>query len=109
MMSYRQLNPAKREIFPSATPQRFDFNSLSSRMKSQLINRYQSRSRSFPDRNRIPVVIRMSVTHENKITLNLIRLGRSFGIPRQKRVDQDLGLWGGNQKTGVTQVLNINL
>jgi hypothetical protein len=63
-------------------------------MKSQLINRYQSRSRPFPNRNRIPVVIRMGMTHQNKITLNVFRLGRSLRIPCQKRVDQDFGLWG---------------
>jgi hypothetical protein len=107
-MSNRQLNPAEREILSSTTPQRQNLNPLRSRMEGELINRYQSSSRPFRNRNRVPVVIRMSMTHANKITLNIFRLGRSFGIPRQKRVDQDLGLWGGDQKTGVTQVLHGN-
>jgi hypothetical protein len=94
MMSNCQLNPAEGEILSATTTQGFDVKPLSSRMKSQLINRYQSRSRAFPNRNRIPVVIRMGMTHKNKITLNVFRLGRGLRIPCQKRVNQELRLWG---------------
>ena len=93
-MGNGQLDSAKREILSASAPHRVNLRPLRSRMEGELINRYQSSSGPFRNRNCVPVVIRMSMTHQNKITLNVFRLGRSFRIPCQKRVDQNLSLWG---------------
>ena len=82
-----------------------NFGPLGSGMQGQLIRRDDRGTGPFGDFHRIPVMIPVTVGNQNEIRRNLIGRRRRLGIPRQKGIDQDFGFGGGQQKTGMSQIL----
>ena len=106
MVGDGELYPSERKILPTPAAHRMNFGSLGPGVEGQLIRRHNHRAGSLGDRYRIAVMIPMAVGNQNHVRGHFLGGRRGHGIPRQKRVHQNFGLGGGEQKTGVPQILH---
>ena len=80
-MGNRQLDSAKREILSAPASHRVYLGPLGSRKERQLIRCYDHSPRPLRNRHRIAKMIRMRMTDQNKVALNIFRFGRCLWVP----------------------------
>ena len=106
MVGDRQLDSTKLKVLPPSTTHGMNLGSLGPRMQRKLIGSDDRRAVSFGDRDRIPIMICMGMADQDVITSDIIRLGRRLRIPGQEWIDEYPCLGRGNQKTGMSQILD---